>query len=645
MAFLIAANLQAQGAAELETKLPTLTGLERARALAKLVDAYRIDQPQRALDRGTEALRLFATYPDQPAHVSTLNEMGWAHMTLGRYDSAAFYADSGQRFAARTGDAAGQARAWSNLGTLAQRVGDPKRAVDLFERALTLQRTLGNAASIANSLNNLWFVYSTDLADYGKSLSYHLEALGIRERLSEQNGIGLSLNNIGIVYARLRQFDRALDYFNRALAIRREQGNKQRLASTLNNIGDVYVETGDYARALALQREALALRLALEDRSAIALSHRNLGDVYLHLHRLDSARAQLAEALRIGDQAGGDKAIAVQAHIGLAAVERESGHQDAAERHARTALAIAESMSSREFVRRASEELAATQEAKGQLENALAALKRSKAVSDSIFSAGTLQRIATLQQQYEAERRARELSDLRRMQAELALASRTSERLRDAIGAAVVVVLLLVFFDYRRRVGYTRLARELSVTDALTGVKNRRYVEEMIDMDVAASVRRHRMSASHGEVATDADLVFFLIDLDGFKQVNDAHGHAAGDRLLAGVAGALQRHCRDSDVVVRWGGDEFLVIARFTDRAQAAITAQRLRDAVAGHVERLDDGQVLSATASIGYAAFPLDVQAPDAANWRDVITVADLDALASKRRARGEPSPAPAVR
>lgn len=629
LAFASIARAQAPG--DLEARLPSLTGLARARTLAQLVDARKIDQPVAALRYGAEALQLFKTYPDPVPNISTLNELLWPHMTAGRYDSASFYADSALRFAERVGDRVGQARAMSNLGTLAQRVGEPHRAVDLFTRALAIQRAVGNDREVANSLNNLGFVYSTDLADYPKSLALHLESLAIRQRLADNSAIALSLNNIGIVYGRLREYDKALDYFGRALDLRRKSGNEARVASTLNNIGDTYLDKGDLPRALDNQREALAIRERLNDRSAIALSHRNIGLVMLRMNRPDSARQELQLAMSLASQTT-DRGLAAQVRLGLAAVERARGATQPALAYARDALAIADSMQSRELVRQATAELAAIQEAEGDLAQALRAFKHSKAVSDSIFSAETSRRIASLEQRFADERHLYEIDSLRRAQAELLLEADRRARQRDWATALAVFIAVTGFFLYRRRVEGARIAESLSMTDTLTGLRNRRYVQQTIDMDISASVRRSRTAAQRGIPSVDTDLVFLLLDLDKFKPVNDTYGHSVGDQLLVRIAGALRATCRDSDVVARWGGDEFLIVARFTDRNQGPVTAERVRRAVEEQTLTLADGRVIRVSCSVGYTLFPLDPSSADVVPWMEIVAMADRAAYAAKR-------------
>ncbi|HEU4630348.1 MAG TPA: tetratricopeptide repeat-containing diguanylate cyclase [Gemmatimonadaceae bacterium] len=625
---------RAQAPAAPDAPPPALSDAARGRALARLVDAYKGDEPARALAYGAEALRIFARMPDDSAHVATLDEMAWAYMTLAQYDSAVAYAERGRRLAERAGQRPGLARAISNLGTIAQRRGDPLRAVELFEEALVVQREIGAPREIANSLNNLGFVYSTDLAEYGVALDYHLEARRLRDPLRDTAAIALSLNNIGIVYGRLRQYDLALAYFDSALVLRRAQGSTARVAATLSNIGDMYQERGAYARALAPHRESLRLRRQVGDRSAIALAHRNLGVAYLALGQLDSAHAELTEALRIGDEVG-DRGLAVRNLLGLAAVERARGRLATAEATTRRALAVAEAMPSRELARQAWEALAAVQEARGAPAAALASYKRFKALSDSIFDDNTSRRVAGLERRFSEERREHELAHAQRQEALALLAAERRAVQRNGVIAIGLLVGLVGLARYRRRAERARMAEELSMTDALTGARNRRFLQQTIAMDVAASVRRHRVAAERGLPADDADLVFYLVDLDHFKRINDEHGHAAGDRLLVELTRVLQAASRESDVVVRWGGEEFLVLGRFTDREQAAQQAERLRAAVEAHTTVLEGGRVLRATCSIGYAVFPFVSGDPDALAWEEVVSLADHGTYAAKRLGR----------
>lgn len=165
---------------------------------------------------------------------------------------------------------------------------------------------------------------------------------------------------------------------------------------------------------------------------------------------------------------------------------------------------------------------------------------------------------------------------------------------------------------------YQRI-EEASLTDPLTKLRNRRFLEQAIDADLELASRGH------------GDLVVLLADLDHFKSVNDTYGHAAGDAVLVQLADILRNTFRASDYVVRWGGEEFLVVVRFVGRASAAELAEKLRAAVASHRFALPDGRVIERTCSIGYAAWP----AYPALAWERVVDRADAALYAAKRGGR----------
>lgn len=180
----------------------------------------------------------------------------------------------------------------------------------------------------------------------------------------------------------------------------------------------------------------------------------------------------------------------------------------------------------------------------------------------------------------------------------------------------------------------SRVLERASIIDPLTGLHNRRFLSEHIENSLTASQRRAEDAARLGSTA-GADTLFFLIDVDHFKRINDTQGHAAGDTVLVQLALRLQAAMRESDFVVRWGGEEFLAVARDTDRDRADELAERIRAGVADQPFRLDDGQQLHITCSVGHAAWPFLPAHPQAVDWLGVVSLADLGLLAAKRMGR----------
>lgn len=173
---------------------------------------------------------------------------------------------------------------------------------------------------------------------------------------------------------------------------------------------------------------------------------------------------------------------------------------------------------------------------------------------------------------------------------------------------------------------------QLSSTDTLTGLHNRRYLLNALEKDLAI-VQRAKHSPE--PATSDRDLLFFLIDCDHFKHVNDQYGHDVGDAVLRAISQVLRQVFRPSDHVVRWGGEEFLVVARFVSRSQASELAERTRAALADMELLLADGSRLKRTSSIGFAALPFVASKPEASDWQQVLKLADCALYCAKQSGR----------
>jgi diguanylate cyclase (GGDEF)-like protein len=175
-----------------------------------------------------------------------------------------------------------------------------------------------------------------------------------------------------------------------------------------------------------------------------------------------------------------------------------------------------------------------------------------------------------------------------------------------------------------------------AVTDPLTGLRNRRFVVERLDGDQHLLLRRIEEARRRGQAAPqDADLCFFLLDLDHFKQVNDQFGHAAGDSVLQQMRARLEQVFREADYLVRWGGEEFLVVARGGSRQGAAELAERARRVVGEQAFELPGGRLIERSCSIGFACWPLDPARPRAVGWATVLNLADAALYRAKRQGR----------
>jgi len=179
--------------------------------------------------------------------------------------------------------------------------------------------------------------------------------------------------------------------------------------------------------------------------------------------------------------------------------------------------------------------------------------------------------------------------------------------------------------------------QEASFTDPLTQLRNRRFLMAHVEDELALTLRR--FERAQRQPATDAtpdhDLVFYMLDIDFFKAVNDQHGHAAGDAVLVETARRLREAIRESDFLIRWGGEEFLLVARATHAGEGAVLAERLRCAVAEQAFEIGDGKALPVTCSIGFASFPFCAAQPRLATWSEVTRLADQALYLAKQDGR----------
>ena len=180
--------------------------------------------------------------------------------------------------------------------------------------------------------------------------------------------------------------------------------------------------------------------------------------------------------------------------------------------------------------------------------------------------------------------------------------------------------------------------QEISFTDVLTGVWNRRYLEEILTAEAGQVLRNYQRARGSGIRKMDhRDLVFIMVDVDFFKEVNDRYGHPAGDTLLQLVADRLSSVVRKSDVLVRWGGEEFLIMSRSTDPSGTPAFCSRVLEVMAAEPFDLGHGITVRKTCSVGWAAYPWSRGAFEAICAEESIALADAALYRAKALGRNQ--------
>jgi len=393
----------------------------------------------------------------------------------------------------------------------------------------------------------------------------------------------------GIVQLGLGQVAIAEQAKQASLDAARQAGSDTLTSLALGNFADFHLTQGHYAEAKKFAEEALALAISIQNVDYELLARHNLGIAKIGLRRVEEGKREVLAALLRDEQRGSETTAAM-----------------------------------------AWNELGTHLERAGDLKDAAHAYHQYRRLIDKVLREETRKAMLEAQERYEDERRAKEIELLNRdnsLKSEQLRARDLQLRLWALLGGCVVLSAVLLGLAYQRirrtnkALAHSNAALKIaSERDPLTGLANRRHFQTAV-----------KRLADKGKLSGTV----FLIDIDHFKRINDSHGHAAGDTVLIEIANRLRASLRDEDLVVRWGGEEFLILIETREVAYASALAQRLLNQIAapaiGHGQ-----QTIAVTASIGYASFPV---APHqvALSWERAIDLVDTAMYMAKAHGRNK--------
>ncbi|MDC8785606.1 GGDEF domain-containing protein [Roseateles koreensis] len=262
-------------------------------------------------------------------------------------------------------------------------------------------------------------------------------------------------------------------------------------------------------------------------------------------------------------------------------------------------------------------ELSEAWEKVGQAKEAIQLYHAERALNAQVHAGNREASLKQLQVKYDSERKQREL-DLLTRDNRLKDRQLSNRQLMTEVGLAVAALLVLSLLLTAVMVRRVRAAnKRLKANEALLRAQSER--DPLTDL----ANRRHFLGVMELQAQAYFTGALLMIDIDHFKRVNDQHGHAAGDVVICEVARRISQTVRQNDLVVRWGGEEFLVFAAEVSQEQLTQLAQRILHAIGGQPVIAEDGP-LRVTASIGFAHFPLpparlNVRWEQAVNWADM--------------------------
>ena len=513
--------------------------------------------------------------------------------SFGEASKSLLLAQRARELATGAGDPHLQYWAAMAFGTVARTRGRPEDALASLQDALSLAEAADNAFRRSSALYQM-SVLQRDLRNGPEALAASLSAYRFAEAAKSAYAMVNARMAESAVMELLDRPARELAAMQEALAIARSSRSTTAEAKALINLADIRLRRNAYAEAASLSRRASSLAQSLGDSGLAATSKANLGFALLGLGRA-------AEGKRYADEA-------------MAEYERTGAITEIAE---------------------LAGEYGRSLEQYGDFKGALAMFHRQRKLHDEIALQARQRILLEVQEKYESDKARREIDFLNRENAikTAAIANQTLvQRIWWLLAALFALSFVVVAVLYRKLQASNRLLAHtnvelsfLSSRDPLTALYNRRYFQNFIDAEAHSP-------AGPGREDRDTARALLLIDLDHFKETNDRFGHALGDAVLVAVAERLRGTLRETDMIVRWGGEEFLVLAKTAPDRVDEIAARILR-AVAAEPIMLND-KVIRATVSIGYTPLPLPPSRTPL-SWDRAIGLVDMALYMAKVNGR----------
>ena len=547
------------------------------------VDAGRMDAAEESIAR---LLQLAHEKADDTGIVFANARSAGILILSGKPEAAISKLKAVEPFANRTRDIEAKWRFFHTLGTAQLNAGNFELALSSALKSLDLAREHAKLSKLfsLSSLSLLARVYM-DMTNWEKALKVNSEALLLAAELdSFKMQAGLQVNR-GIIYSYLSRIDDARGAFKLALKIAVDANLVGTQGTALLNTGDSYLRERNYVKAEEFSRRALPKLREAGDSGGMVIAQSNIGFALMGQGRAKEGAAEVIAALKFSKDSG-------------AKTDEEA----------------------------LLDELSAMYEHLGMYRDALATVREQQKLTKELFRADRQRAVAELQEQFNAEQRVKQIELLARENS-LKDAEISNQRLQKTVtllGAVVTVMAgFFVFLLYQRVRKANAQLREAnqqlefhSVRDPLTGLFNRRsFLELMKDRPADIQTGRREDDNPDG---------LLILDVDHFKNINDTLGHAGGDAVLVEIADRLRSTVRDRDMVIRWGGEEFLIYSPKANAENLKSLAQRVLKVVAEKPIAVGE-QALTITVTGGFLSLPFSGLSEAECNWEKAMQIADM--------------------
>lgn len=592
-----------------------------ASEIEDIVQLREKGETQQAQRRALLLLERAEQTGDVQLKADTLFQLARNAMEQNHYPSAQQWLNEALGFYQDLDSKLSIAKTYRQIGLTYRYQSNYSVSLEYLYMALAIFQTHGSKRDMASINNSLGLVLEK-MGQFNEAVAHHQKALEAHYALNNQQGIASALYNLGDVRRVMGDNELALDYFSQALAIDEANGNKKDIAYSSYKIGYVNMQAGNYEVAAQYMQRAHSLFVDIGATRDIDWALSGLSDLAYKEGKLIESESMLKGIIARAKK-GQYRSLLIDAYQTLIEIYRSQERYSNALSLIEEAISLAEEMGELHQISQLLAFKVDTQEALGEINEAYKALKRQKQLDEKLFNKNRLDALASAQAQTEFIRQAHEIELLKQQQAvqQVELKNeRKNQQFLFLVFAALAIIAFL-FYSRRSQLNYTKQLKQevsartialekanneleaMSLTDNLTGLHNRRFLEAQIEADITSVLDTFRQPDHSHKVASD--LCFFVIDLDNFKQINDTYGHTVGDSVLRQTAQRLNTIFDESDYLIRWGGEEFVGVARFINREKAASLAHRLVCDMQNTPFSLNGGAEKTITCSVGFACFP----------------------------------------